>query len=160
MIIPSISLPITLEVFDVHFHRFFLDFTKEPDFLKYYLTRIEIGKVGYRYIIELEGQDPSTTPTPKRVVNEIEALIIDDNKVEIRSSTLEPGMVKIDWSWSDAFIDEFYIMVNSKWNIWPSFPNVEEIVDIFDKVSNSAQIQFRHDFKYKYPLSSFPPISS
>ena len=161
MIIPSIFLPITLELFDVHFQRFFFDFTKEPDFLKYYLTRIEIGKVGYRYIIELEGQDSSTTPVPKRVINEIDALLIYDNKIEIRSSTLEPLSVFYeDWSWADAFIDEFYIMVNSKWNIWPSFPNVEEIVDIFDKVSNSAQIQFSRDFKDKYLLSSFPPIIS
>jgi hypothetical protein len=81
MIIPSIFLPITLELFDVHFNRFFLDYSKYPDFLKYFLTRIEVGKVGYRYIIELEGQDPSTTPTPKRVINEIEALVIDDKSL-------------------------------------------------------------------------------
>ena len=159
MIIPSIFLPITLELFDIHFHRFFSDFTKEPDFLKYYLTQKEIGKVGFRYVVELEGQDTTTKTTPKKVINEIEALTIDDKKIEIRSSTLDPlSRSDNEWSWSDAFIDEFYRMINSKWNVWPSFPSVQKIEFPETNVTFAAQVQFDSDFKYRYLPSNYSPI--
>jgi hypothetical protein len=161
MIIPSIILPISLELFEAHFYRFFSDFTKKPDYLKYYLTRIEVGKVGFRYIVELEGQDLTTPSKSKRIINEIEALLIDENKTEIRSSTLEPlAVFEEDWSWSDAFIDEFHKMIFLKWDIWPSFPYVNGLNDPIWKVSFAAQAQFDHDFERFYLPSKHPLITS
>jgi hypothetical protein len=82
-----------------------------------------------------------------------------DNKIEIRSSTLEPlSIFYEDWSWADNLINAFYRMVNSKWNVWPSFPGVQKLEGPHDLVTDAAQVKFDSDFRSKYSHGSFPPI--
>ena len=111
-----------------------------------------------RYNVELEEHEPSTPPIPNRLINEIEALIVNDKNIEINGATREE-MFPVDklWSWGAAFIDEFYKMIYKKWDIVPHFPNIEyqHFMEDINFVTNSAQGQLDHDFRYKYFSDDF-----
>jgi hypothetical protein len=140
MIIPSIYLPIDIELFDDHFKRFFEDFTQiRPDYLKHTLNQIKIGTKRIRYQIEFENLKPSNPPEPKRVICQIEAWVVSDHRIEIRAAALDINKS----GWGEAFLTEFYDMVNLKWNVKPFYPNVE---DTEDMPMNAARVQLAHDF--------------
>ena len=161
MIIPSIFLPITLELFDVHFHRFFLDYTQtKPEFYKFILNRIEIGTIGVRYEIGLEPQKPSTPPKPNRAISEIEALVIGDNRIEIRTAALDIfDLPTADdtWGWGEAFLWQFYNMIDAKWNVKVLIPGIEGVDDL---PLQAARAKFDHDFGIREVWQRLQEISS
>jgi hypothetical protein len=144
MRIPSIYLPIDIELFDDHFKRFFMDFIQErPDYLKHTLNRTVNRTGGFRYEIEFEDLRLSTPPEPKMVISEIEAFVVDNNRIEIKAAAINVLYPDNRMGWGEVFLDEFYKMINLKWNVKPFFPNVE---DTMDMPMNAARVQLDHDF--------------
>jgi hypothetical protein len=159
MIIPSIYLPINIELFDDHFKRFFMDFIqKRPDYLKHTMNRTVNRTGGLRYEIEFEDLRLSTPPEPKMVISEIEAFVVDNNRIEIKAAAIDVLYPDNRMGWGEVFLDEFYNMINLKWNVKPFFPNVEGSMDI---PMNAARVQLDHDFgisdiTFRNVLSSDP----
>ena len=161
MIIPSIYLPIDIKLFDFHFNTFFLDYTQtKPDFYKFILNRIEIGTVGIRYEIGLESQKASDPPIPNRAISEIEALIIGDNRIEIRAAALDISDLpnaNNNWGWGEAFLWQFYNMIDSKWNVKLLIPGIEGVDDM---PLLAARAKFDRDFGIREVWQRLKEISS
>ena len=122
MRIPSIYLPIDIELFDDHFKRFFEDFTHiRPDNLKHTLNQIKIGTGRIRYEIEFENLKPLKLPEPKRVISQIEVCKVADNRIEIRAAALEINKS----GWGEAFLTEFYNTIYEKWGVRLVIPGLE-----------------------------------
>jgi hypothetical protein len=144
MRIPSIYLPINIELFDDHFQRFFEDFTHiRPGYLNHTLNQIKIGTDRIRYEIEFENLKQSKQVESKRVISQIEVFVVGDNKIEIRAADLDVSSPDNRMGWGEVFLDEFYKMINLKWNVKPFYPNVE---DPEDMPMNAARVQLAHDF--------------
>ena len=144
MRIPSIYLPIDIELFDDHFKRFFEDFTQiRPDYLKHTLNQIKIGADRIRYEIEFENLKQSNPVESKRVISQIEVFVVGDNRIEIRAAALDVLSPDNRMGWGEVFLDEFYNMVNLKWNVKPFYPNVS---DTDDMPMNAAHVQLARDF--------------
>lgn len=90
MRIPSIYLPIDIELFDDHLQRFFEDFTHiRPNYLKHTLNQIKIGTDRIRYEIEFENLKQSNPVESKRVISQIEVFVVGDHRIEIRAAALD-----------------------------------------------------------------------
>ena len=127
MRIPSIYLPIDIELFDVHFKQFFEDFVHiRPDYLKHTLNQINIGTGRIRYEVEFENLNPSKLQEPNRLICQIEEWVVSDHKIEVRAAALEINRS----SWGEAFLTEFYNMVYEKWGVRLVIPGLEGLEDM------------------------------
>jgi hypothetical protein len=127
MRIPSIYLPIDLELFDDHFQLFFEDFTHiRPDYLKHTLNQIKIGTDKIRYEIEFANLKSSTPQEPKRVICQVEAIVVSDHRIEVRAAVLDINKS----GWGETFLSEFYNLVYEKWGVRLVIPGLEGGEDI------------------------------
>ena len=94
----------------------------------------------------------------KRVISQIEVFVVGDNRIEIRAAALDVLSPDNRMGWGEVFLDEFYNMVNLKWNVKPFYPNVS---DTDDMPMNAARVQLARDFgisdiSFRNVLSSDP----
>ena len=94
----------------------------------------------------------------KRVISQIEVFVVGDNRIEIRAAALDVLSPDNRMGWGEVFLDEFYNMVNLKWNVKPFYPNVS---DTDDMPMNAAHVQLARDFgisdiSFRNVLSSDP----
>jgi hypothetical protein len=161
MIIPSIYLPIDIKLFDFHFNIFFLDYTQtKPDFYKLILKRISMETVGFHYEIELQPLKPSIPPKSNRSISEIEALEIGENQIEIKAAALDISdlpWADNTWGWGEAFLWQFYNMVDEKWNVKVLIPGIEG-VDGFPLLA--ARVKFDRDFGIRKVRQRLEEIST
>ena len=111
--------------------------------MRYTLNQIKIGMDRIRYEIEFENLKPSMPPEPKRVICQIEAYVVGDHRIEVRAAALDVITPDNRMGWGEVFLDEFYNMINLKWNVKPIYPNVG---DTEDMPMNAARVQLAHDF--------------
>jgi hypothetical protein len=127
MRIPSIYLPIDIELFDDHFKQFLEEFTHlRPDYLSYTLNQIKIGTAKIHYEIEFENLKPSNLSESKKVICQVEAFIVGANRIDIRSAALEIN----NSGWGEAFLSEFYNMVHEKWGVRLIIPGLEGLEEM------------------------------
>jgi hypothetical protein len=152
MRIPSIYLPIDIELFDDHFKRFFEDFTHiRPDNLKHTLNQIKIGTGRIRYEVEFENLKPSKLPEPKRVICQIEAYVVSNHRIEIRAAALEINKS----SWGETFLSAFYNMVYEKWGVRFVIPGLEELEDL---PLIAARAKVDDDYGVREIFRNYPPL--
>jgi hypothetical protein len=152
MRIPSIYLPIDLELFDDHFRRFFEDFTyPRPDYLKYTLNKKNIGTGRIRYEIEFENLKPSILPKPKRVIGQFEVFVAGAHRIEIRAAVLEINKS----GRGEAFLSEFYNMVYEKWGVRLIIPGFESSEDF---PLNAARAKLDDDYGIPEIARNYPQL--
>jgi hypothetical protein len=86
---------------------------------------------------------PSKPLEPARVVCQIEAWEVSDHRIEVRAAALDMLTPDNSMGWGEVFLDEFYNMINLKWNVKLILPNV---VDTEDMPMNAVRVQLYHDF--------------
>jgi hypothetical protein len=152
MRIPSIYLPIDIELFDDHIKQFFEDFTHiRPDHLKHTLRQIKIGTGKIRYEIEFENLKPLNPPDPKRVICQIEARVVSDHRIEVRTADLEENKS----SWGEALLTEFYNMVYEKWGVRLIIPGLEGLEDM---PLNAARAKLDDDYGISEISRNYPQL--
>ena len=152
MRIPSIYLPIDIELFDDHFKRFFEDFAQiRPDYLKHTLNQLKIGTDRIRYEIEFERRITSKPSEPKRVVSQIDVFVVGGNRIEIRAAALEINQS----GWGEAFLTEFYNMIYEKWGVRLVIPGLEELEDL---PLIAARAKVDDDYGVREIFRNYPPL--
>lgn len=151
MILPIIKVPITAEIFQIHFKHFLSDFVNEKN-VKIKFNRPKIGSLQIRYELFFDQGDIVEHFESEEISAEIEILPIDEDITEIRIANL---VIKPNEVWFD-FFSSFYLMCYKKWPFFTKTdPDISEnlvfdFLDIKDFIIDNVK---SHGFDEEYYMS-------
>jgi len=123
MILPTIQIPISLDIFDFHLIGFTKDYQQYIFDEKIAVITEKKKNVWARYEILFREECNTVNNSPGVIFGQIESIVINDNSIEMRAAVFRMEEVPI----ASDFFSKFYEMVQNKWDVEPcNFHKVDE----------------------------------
>lgn len=111
MILPELSIPTSIDLFDTNLKVFFNKYISNEDSQKLTYSRTNFSYKGLRYSIYFDKEKPDTSQ--QTLIGEIDAVMVHNNRTDIRAAVYQIQDIKDGL----RFFDDFYFMIFSKWEI-------------------------------------------
>jgi hypothetical protein len=111
MLLPELSLPTSIDLFESNFEYFFYEYVSFEDSPKLTFSKSNISYNGHRYSIYFDEEKPETSQ--QFLIGEIDAIKVHTNRTDIRAAVYRIQ----DYKEGLKFFDKFYFMIFAKWEI-------------------------------------------